>query len=115
MTQIIYWSHESLAKYTTVTNNNYIFSALLFSNNNNLPNHISVIIRKAMVNSPCRVPTGTKNIPIFTLFATNNPAPINTAIPPNWANIAKSPIGANTNVQSYLAVSIVAICILMNS
>ena len=68
-----------------------------------------------MVNSPCPVPTSTKNIPIFTLFAINNPAPINTAIPHNWANIAKSPIGANTNVQSYLAVSIVAICILMNS
>ena len=63
---------------------------MLFSNNNNLPNHISVIIRKAMVNNPCPVPTSTKNFPIFTLIATNNPAPINTAIPPNCANIAKS-------------------------
>jgi hypothetical protein len=50
-------------------------------------------MRKAIVNNPCPVPIITRNFPIFTLFATNNPAPIMTVMPPSWLRMARIPIG----------------------
>jgi len=61
-----------------------------------------------MVNNPCPVPTTTRNIPIFTLFAANSADPIITVIPPlvsvSWLRRARIPIGNNTNTKNYPAV-----------